>query len=126
MKELRIKLDDTQLRTLFSYFDEDHSGDIDFDEFISALRDPLSKRRHALVQLAWDKIDMNSDGDVDIQEIGTMYDVSQHPDVIAGKATPEKVLKEFLGTFEARGNHDGRVSRAEFEDYYTNLSANID
>jgi len=49
-----------------------------------------------------------------------------------GKKSPEEVLNEWLETFEAHhvelygGSHDSRVSRAEWTEYYTNISSSID
>eukprot|EP01041_Mallomonas_annulata_P008244 gene8244-16960_t len=126
MKEMRMNLNDMELRTLFEFFDCDSSGSIDFDEFIQGLREPMPPRRHDLVQQAWAKIDRNLDGSVNAEEIAGMYDVSRHPDVVSGKMTRDQALRVFLSAFETRGDSDGIVTREEFENYYTNLSANIE
>ena len=48
-----LHLNEAELRMLFDSFDRDGSGSIDFDEFIYGVRDPISKRRLALVDLAF-------------------------------------------------------------------------
>ena len=39
---------------------------------------------------------------------------------------PSEVLNEFLDTFDVGGEKDGKVTRNEFENYYTNIGASID
>lgn len=50
MKEIAADLSDADIRALFEFFDADRSGSIDFEEFIQAVREPLSERRVALVK----------------------------------------------------------------------------
>jgi len=111
---------------LFDYFDTDNSGSIQYEEFIQGLRNPLTERRKALVNLAFGKLDKDGSGIVDASEVATLYDASKHPDVIAGRKTANDVFHEFLDTFDVGGEKDGHVTRAEFENYYTNLGASID
>ena len=54
------------------------------------------------------------------------YDASRHPDVLSGKRTPNEILREFLDTFDVGGVKDGKVTRQEFENYYSNVGASID
>jgi Ca2+-binding EF-hand superfamily protein len=81
---------------------------------------------------AFNKIDINGDGTLDINDIKGRYDASRHPEVRSGKKTNDEVLKEFLETFEMHHNvmhgtkSDGMVTLDEFIQYYTNISANID
>lgn len=46
--------------------------------------------------------------------------------MLAGKRTPQDVLREFVDTFDVGGEVDGKVTRSEFENYYRNISASID
>jgi len=78
------------------------------------------------VHLAYDILDIDGSGAVDGQEIASKYDTSKHPDVISGKKRPKEVLDEFLKTFDVGGEVDGKVTREEFENYYSNISASID
>jgi Ca2+-binding EF-hand superfamily protein len=57
MKEMSFELDDSELRLLFNHFDADRSASINFEEFVQAVRDPLTERRVALVLAAYNKLD---------------------------------------------------------------------
>ena len=126
MKEMNMGLGESELRMLFDHFDADHSSTINFEEFIQGVRDPLDERRLALVKDAFKRIDRDGSGLVDVQEIAGIYDASKHPEVIAGRMTPEQVFREFLDTFDVGGVYDGKVTEQEFVNYYTNLGASID
>ena len=54
-----------------------------------ALRGELNEFRTGFIKQAYDKLDVNKDGKVTLDDIAKLYDVSKHPDVISGKATPE-------------------------------------
>jgi Ca2+-binding EF-hand superfamily protein len=126
MKEMNMNLSDAELRMLFEYFDVDHSGSINFEEFIQGVRDPLTDRRLRLVMMAFGKLDTSGDGAVDAQEIASKYDATKHPEVIAGRMSSEQVLRHFLDTFDVGGEIDGKVTRQEFINYYSNIGASID
>lgn len=90
------------------------------------MRDPLDERRLALVINAFKRLDRQGQGIVDAQDIAGVYDASKHPEVIAGRMTPEQVFREFLDTFDVGGVHDGKVTQQEFVNYYSNIGGSID
>ncbi len=49
MKDYMLGFTDTEIRGLFAYFDYDRSGTIDYDEFLRAIRGPLSAMRKKLI-----------------------------------------------------------------------------
>ena len=126
MNEMKLSLSEVEMRLLFDYFDSDHSGTIDFEEFIQGLRDPMSERRLKLVKQAFNMIDVDGSGMVDADEIALKYNASKHPEVLSGKKNPNEIMKEFLETFEVGGVKDGIVTKDEFINYYNNLSASIE
>ena len=55
-----------------------------------------------------------------------MFNVTQNQDYLDGKKTKEEILEDFLNSFDGtRGNSDGVVTRAEWTDYYSELSSSI-
>lgn len=89
-----------------------------------------------MVKKAFEKLDVDKSGVLDITDVKGVYDPSRHPDVRAGKITGDQALDNFLETFEAhRGlskgdaasvKGDKKVTLNEFMDYYSNVSASID
>ena len=61
---------------------------ISLTEFMRGIRGPMNNRRRKLVEQAYALIDTNGDGEVSLEEIGRLYDVSQHPDVLNGSKFP--------------------------------------
>ena len=54
------------------------------------------------------------------------FDAARHPAVVAGRRSADEVYREFLDTFDVGGVVDGKVTRAEFDHYYHNVSCSID
>lgn len=47
-------------------------------------------------------------------------------DYLDGKKTKKEILEDFLNNFDGtRGNSDGIITRAEWYDYYSDLSSSI-
>jgi len=64
------------------------------------VRGPINKRREALVRMAFAKMDIDSNGVLDITDIKSKYNAKMHPDVRSGKQTEDDILYEFLDTFQ--------------------------
>eukprot|EP00981_Chlorochromonas_danica_P003278 scaffold634_cov185-Ochromonas_danica.AAC.15 len=114
-----------QIKAVFDFFDKDKSGSISFDEFLVGVRGGLNERRKNLVLLAFNILDSDKSGIVELNDIQAKYDASKHPDVISGKRTNDEVLREFLDTFDTE-EKDGKVTPSEFITYYANVSSSID
>ena len=125
MAKLNLDLSDADINILFLLFDADHNESITYDEFLIAIRGVMNSRRAAVVSLAFDHIDRDGSGLVDIEELKDAFVSSQHPDVLSRERTAEAVRMEFLDTFDFGGKKPGKVSRDEFFDYYSNVSATI-
>jgi len=132
VKDYMLGFSESEIKVLFQYFDVDRSGSIDYDEFLRTLRGPANPFRKKLIAQAFNKIDRDGNGYVDINDIKGVYSAKTHPDVLSGKKTEEQILLEFLETFEIQhsirnnGAPDHIVTKEEFEEYYNNVSASID
>lgn len=126
IRECKLELSDREIRLLFEHFDTDHNGSIDFNEFLAGVRDPMNERRLELVRRAFRLIDKDNNGLLEPSDIVEAYDASQHPEVLAGKKSPEQVFREFLDTFDVDHLHTGAITPEEWEHYYQNISSSID
>ena len=44
----------------------------------------MNEGRKALIKQAFEKLDVNKNGAVELNDIASLYDASQHPDVVSG------------------------------------------
>lgn len=92
----------------------------------------MNPNRERIVYQAFQKLDKDGSGHITKSDLTGVYDPSNHPDVRAGKKSPEEVLSDFLDTFEIYssathpGKYDHQLTFDEFKEYYNNISANID
>ena len=116
----------------FVSFDRDNTGEIDYDEFLRTIRGEMNDFRKNLVNQAFNKLDINGNGEISFDEIQTKYNAKNHPEVLSGKKTEEQVLKEFMDTFQDTYNYlcgtetDNIITLEEFMEYYENVSMTID
>lgn len=89
----------------------------------------MNETRTRVVQGAFQLIDENGNGQLDVDELKNRYDASRHPSVLNGDTTAQLVTNEFLETFEAHHkmvNNDRRympVDLEQFVDYYASVSS---
>lgn len=64
----------------------------------------MNKNREALALQAFDAMDRDGNGVLELADIKGVYSAAKHPDVIARRKTEKQVLLEFLETFETAHN----------------------
>lgn len=132
MSDYMLGFSEGETQTLFTHFDFDRSGLVEYDEFLRAIRGPMAAGRKAIAMRAFAKMDSDGSGMIDINDIRGVYKANFHPDVQSGKKTEQQVLSEFLETFETahsmrnQETPDHIVSKEEWVEYYNNVSASID
>lgn len=120
----KLHLDKPACDRLFALFDYNGDGQIDYEEFIKALRGGMNKRRKDLVKLAFDSFEKDQWNRVTLKTISKHYDVSMHPGVLQGKITATEALYEFMKKWDKDGDHT--VTEEEFIEYYEWVSPSID
>jgi len=132
LEDYRIFISPEQQSTIFRLFDQDGNGEINYEEFISGVVGSMNKRRECVVQAAFQKLDLDKSGTLQIDEIKSAYNAKAHPEVINLKKSEDDALYEFLDSFDqhlinSKGNlKDRSVSLREFMDYYNCVSCSID
>ena len=107
----------SEIGFLFRNFDRDGDGNINYNEFLLGIQLPLSGVRLEVVNKAFEILDADNSGVIDVKDCAGVYDASQHPDVQQGKKSAGEVTTEFLKGFE-RGKKDGKIALEEFQGYY--------
>jgi len=132
LKDYRVQVTPEEGERLFSLFDLNGDGTISYDELLRGVVGEMNQNRVALVRKAFEKIDRNGNGVVEVDDIKETYNAKQHPDVKLGKKTEEEVLSEFLDTFELHyslshpDSRDRKITFDEFVEYYNNVSMSIE
>lgn len=127
-----MEVTDEQVDLMFNIFDGDRSGTIKFDEFVYVLRGDMNQKRKDLVEAAFKTLDKDNSGMIEVEDIIGTYNAKNHPAVKECRKTEQEVLEEFLQTFEMHHNNskgeqsDFKITREEFTEYYSNISASID
>lgn len=130
--DYEVNVHPKDLDNLFNSFDTDGNGRVDYNEFLQALAGPMSKYRLQLVERVFDKLDRDREGFINMDDMLSCYDAYRHPDVSSGKNDPEGAYDDFRDAFEVYHNvlHDynssAPISRDEFTDFYTFVSAQIE
>ena len=70
-------------------FDEDGSGNLNFDEFVKGIRGDMSPARQAIVDKAYAKFDSDGSGTVNMADIKGVYNCDNHPKFKSGEMTEE-------------------------------------
>ncbi|ELT99456.1 hypothetical protein CAPTEDRAFT_18750 [Capitella teleta] len=108
LKHEGIFVDQSVERECFDAMDQDRSGVLNFDEFLVALRPPMSNSRKNLIQQAFNKLDKSGDGVVTTEDLKGVYCGKKHQKYLRGEWTEDQVEYE------------------DFELYYCGVSASID
>ncbi|KAM9243991.1 calcyphosin isoform 2-T2 [Dugong dugon] len=125
LAELGMALGEAEAQAVCRRWDRDGSGTLDLEEFLRALRPPMSHAREAVIAAAFAKLDRSGDGVVTVEDLRGVYSGRAHPKVRSGEWTEEEVLRHFLDSFDS-SDKDGQVTLAEFQDYYSGVSASVD
>lgn len=131
MKEAQVSdISDRAIKHLFRYFDVDDSGNITYDEFLVGVRGVMNVRRQSLVDMAFNIIDKDGSGEIDVNDMREAYNAKMHPDVISGKVSEHEVLEAFLSHMVVNSHKQAtkvtKVTKKDFNYYYANVSSSID
>ncbi len=130
VNDFKLGMDERDLDNLFKTFDKNKDGKISYVEFMQTLVGTMSEFRLTLVHNAFERLDAAGTGAVELEAIKHAYNAKPHPDVKCGKKTEEEVLSDFASTLDIHhsnwGATDGKVTKEEFVDYYTKISAAVE
>ncbi|XP_072518456.1 calcyphosine-like b [Salminus brasiliensis] len=126
LNDYGVLMEKEEAMAVFQTFDRDGSGQIDFDEFLLTLRPPMSNARKEVIMQAFRKLDKTGDGVITIEDLRGVYNVKNHPKYQNGEWTEDQIFRKFLDSFDCPDDKDGKVTKEEFVNYYSGVSASID
>ena len=78
VKNFGIIMSDSYLLKLFTALDINESGEIDFAEFMKKLRPPMTDSRIEIINEAFDKLDANQNGAIEMDDLKGLYDLNKN------------------------------------------------
>ena len=123
--DIGVLLNKTEIAELGRMLDRNGDGQITYDEFVYHFAPPLNKFRQDAVNRAFDYLDKNGNGILEVEDLRMNYPTVANPTRTVRRISPQEVMfQSVLSTFDKNG--DGHITREEFLDYYREQSPNID
>lgn len=104
LDDYRVQSSDAEAEQVFVIFDRNRDGTINLEEFISSILGDLSEYRVRLCKEAFQKLDGNGNGVLEVDEVKSKFDPSRHPDCQNGSKSVEECRSEFLDMFSTHHN----------------------
>nr|AGM32361.1 EF-hand family protein [Coptotermes formosanus] len=125
INDIGLILNKTELAELIRIIDKDADGFISFDEFLFALAPPLSDSRITWIVKAFDKLDINKDGIVELEDIQAMHAPGSTTKFgKLGTTSIDAVFQNLLRSMDQDGIPT--ITKEEFINYYRQISPSID
>eukprot|EP00736_Rhodelphis_marinus_P002489 Rmarinus@m.29243 len=119
IQDCGVFLSGKEHEAVFRYMDEDKDNFVTLNDFLVAMRGPLSPQRRQAIDAAFDVLDADGSGVIQANDIKALYNAG-------GGVSEDEAFKKFMDNFQRRGVMDDTVTREEFQKYYEVVSANID
>ena len=119
--DIGVLLNRTEIAELGRMLDRNGDGVISYDEFLYHLAPPMNQFRKDLVSKAFDFVDKNKNGVLELEDLKLAHPKADSSQRIS---RPEAMFQNLVSTFDKNG--DGKITKEEFLDYYREQSPNID
>ena len=132
VRDCRFEVTDYELDMMFTSLSGE-SNVVNLFEFYSLVQGFMNEGRQELVFRAFQKIDTDNDGLVNVTDIGIAFCARVHPDVKSGKkqVTEDSILKELIDSLEMYKSLEGSIgdqvfTKQEFFEFFSHYSAAIE
>ena len=95
---------------LYSLFDANNDGNVDFNEVMIALCSDFPAKRLRIVNECFDKLDQNNNGVLEVDEVKSRFDASRDPLVVVGLKNEDSVREAFFDMFDKHHEAQTRFS----------------
>ena len=100
---------------------------IDYKEFLTILRGPLSDYRREMIQNLYQTLDDTGEGFVSFETASKAFRPDNHPLIGSGRITSTQLItNQFKNYFVHKGKTPSYVKYSDFEDYLADISVNVD
>jgi len=121
LRSCGIDMTSFEMNETFRHFDFNADGSINYDEFLTGLRKPLSSHRLLHVRKVFNTLDTNCNNVAYLADVANGFNARMTPQAQAG-VPEEAVLEDFLSYLDSKKtSSNGLVSFAEFCDYYVDV-----
>lgn len=131
--DLKItNLQSGELKMIFEIYDNLKKNLIDYHKFLSDLIQELPAQRLRLVNEAFNHLDINNNGVLELSEVKAKFEPLRHPDVLSRVKTVEEARFEFHSLFTSlhsanKGFKDEQVVTLEdFIEYHAIVNTQIE
>ena len=128
----KVIISDDEIKELFSDFCEGDKKNktINYEKFLNKLIIELNPRRENIVKVAFDKLDVENCGIINLSEIKSFFNSKNCPLVSSGLMSEEEFYNSFIESFQTHHNlyRSAKIKKVnfnEFNDYYKYLSITI-
>jgi len=122
-----LKCSDQDVKLMHAAFDVRRTGSMSYMEFLHGVRGEMTVRRLLVVDRAYEKLDVNGDGNIDVKDSIARYNPSSHPMVQEGRMSEDEAVQEFADVMASvRGSSSGIMTQDDFRAYYAEVSATTD
>ena len=88
-RDFKIDVASDDIGSLFSAFDINRDGTIQYDEFLRMVRGDMNDFRRQITERAFKKLDRDNSGVIEVNDLVGVYNAKKHPAVLEGRKTEE-------------------------------------
>ena len=120
------------LKMLFGIYDLSKLCQINYQVFLWDLYEPLNQIRSQCVRQAFEDLDNNASGKLEMNEIKGRFNPARHPEVLKGVKTVEEARFEFYNLFTTLHsanngfNSEAKVTFNDFNEWHTIANTQIE
>jgi len=82
MADYALGFSENEITIIYNYFDYNRTNLVEYDEFLRTIRGPMNTQRKSIVGRAFDIMDKDGSGYIELKDIQGVYNATKHPEVL--------------------------------------------